>query len=444
MKKFICTALLTALMLNAVHAAAAKDLVVAFSPYETPEVLTTQIKHVLDLAANLEPGDKAVFIDGYALKTLGTFSVPDDPKYRHPKARVALNRNAVSALMRFKGDAVPTGRSGHPSVAAAVKLPQLLHFVGENFRSGEGPDVLVLGSVHYDDPQEPAFSMKDGKFPADGHLRASRGQTPFGAADTPGLLENVRVHIVHNDPFNQDRLRYYTQRFWTLYVEAMSGELVSYGSDMPTVLSRIRNGAPANSHSFEVQSDAAKVEMVQLTPPLAGQSIFERPLSTRALAEHDLSRVDSLEIGISWLCERCDIDLIAAPHPGGEALYFGNTQSAVGRFWKDFRQSPQTLNGYETISFFGPLDLSAVVTVINFYSGQMAGGVSGELRITVNHQTYSAPFHLAAEEGAPNGEAVEALLRQPKNADYQPGTISVDLTGIVRRAGAQARGEDQS
>ena len=443
MKKFVCTALLTALMLSAVQPAGAKDLVVAFSPYEKPEVLTTQIRQVLDLAANLEPGDKAVFIDGYALKTLGTFKVPDDPKYRHPKARIALNRDAVGALMYFRGNAIPAGRPGHPSVVRAVKLPQLLRFAGENFRSGEALDVLVLGSVRYDDPQEPAFSMKDGKFPADTHLSASRGQTPFGAADTPKLLEDVRVHIVHNDPFNQERLRYYTQRFWTLYVEAMSGELVSYGSDIATILSRVKNGAPANPHSFEVQSDAAKVEMVQLTPPSTGQSIFERPLSTRPLAEHDMSRVDALEIGISWSCERCDIDLIAAPHPGGEALYFGNTQSADGRYWKDFRKSPQTLNGYETISFYGPLDLSAVVTVINFYSGQSADGVSGELRITVNHQTYSTPFHLAAEEGTPNGEAVRALLRQPDIADHQPGTISVDLAGIVRRTGAQARGEDQ-
>ena len=442
MKKLISVMVLIFSLLAAAHPVAARERVIAFSPYETPEVLATQIRTSLNLAANLEAGDTAVFIDGYALQTLGVFTVPNDPKYRHPKARMALNRQAVGALLQFKANAQAVGAPGHPSVPGAVKLPQLLRFAGEHFKSGDGLDVLVFGSARYDDPQEPAFSMKDGAFPADGHLSASRGQTPYGAADNPKLLDGARVHIIHHDPFQQDRLRYYTRRFWTLYVEALSGEMVSYGSDATSILARIRNGAAGNAHGFATHGDTAKVEMVQLTPPSAAPSIFERRLSRRPLAEQDIRRADNLEIGISWLCEHCDIDLHAAPRPGGEALYFGNTKSADGRYWKDFRQSPQTLNGYETISFFGPLDLNAVVVVINFYSGRMPGGVTGELRITANHRTYSAPFHLAAETGAPNKPAVKALLRQADSGRDHGGTILVDVAAIVRAAPIQtAQGE---
>ena len=122
-------------------------------------------------------------------------------------------------------------------------------------------------------------------------------------------------------------------------------------------------------------------------------------MSNAPLPKGRATRAESLQIGIAWECESCDIDLYARPFPGAPVLYFGHTQSPQGRYWKDYTNSPLLTNGQETIGFTVPVDLRTLTLAVNFYRGEAPGRAQGEIRIAVDDQTFALPFHLPAEIG---------------------------------------------
>jgi hypothetical protein len=70
-----------------------------------------------------------------------------------------------------------------------------------------------------------------------------------------------------------------------------------------------------------------------------------------------------------------------------------------GQYFRDFRISPRSANGYETLAYHVPVDLNHLLLAVNFYNGSSPGGVKGEVRISLNGQTYAKPFHVLAQEG---------------------------------------------
>jgi len=122
-----------------------------------------------------------------------------------------------------------------------------------------------------------------------------------------------------------------------------------------------------------------------------------------------LRRAAHVEIGLSWDCLACDLDLYARPFPGAPVLYFNHTVSPQGRYWKDFLRSPRGTNGRESIEFDVPLDLRVLQIAVNFYQGQAPQGVKGELRLAVEGQTYAASFHIEAEKGNKGAGLTEAM-----------------------------------
>lgn len=386
--------------LVAVQAASARNLVVAVSPYYTPDEARKHSIQLLQQLTQLDQGSRVTMIDGYNLSIIGEFNIPDNPAYKNPKARLGVNRKAVTALKRFADQSVTPGGEGHPSLSGAVRLPQLLRYVANNFVRSGSLDVIILGSPLYDDPKEPVFSMAGGHFPSDGHLFASQGKTPFGATGHSGLLKNVHVHIGYDNDniMRGDRHAYFVKRFWTLYVEALGGKLGGFVGDVPTLFRRVSNNAAPPAHDFKpVKSN--KLEMIILPPVENRQSIFERPVSETALSQAQIRRAENVQIGISWQCALCDLDLYAQAIPGAPVLYFGRTVTTHGRYWKDYRNSPGPTNGYETIGFNVPLDLRTLIIAVNFYEGKAPQGVSGEVRLSVDGHTYASTFHIAATTG---------------------------------------------
>ena len=66
--------------------------------------------------------------------------------------------------------------------------------------------------------------------------------------------------------------------------------------------------------------------------------------------------------------------------------------------------------------------------VINFYRGDVPNGVQGELRLSVDGNTYSKPFDIKANEGN-KGKGVQALLndtggKNPQSILFEPSTFS--------------------
>ncbi|PTN12495.1 hypothetical protein [Nitrosomonas aestuarii] len=422
-----CTILI--MWLLAAQAASARNLVVAVSPYYTPDEARRHSITLLQQLTELNQGSRVTLLDGYNLSIIGEFNIPDNPAYNNPKARLGVNRKAATALKRFADQSVAPGGKGHPSISGAVRLPQLLRYVANNFERDGGLDVIILGSPLYDDPREPVFSMAGGRFPSDGHLFASQGKTPFGAAGHSGLLKNVIVHIGYgSDNIMQgDRHAYFVKRFWTLYAELLGGKLGGFVGDVPTVFRSVSSNAAPPAHAFKpVKSN--KLEMVILPPVESRQSIFERPVSETVLAQAQIRRAENVQIGISWQCALCDLDLYAQAMPGAPVLYFGRIVTPHGRYWKDYRNSPGPTNGYETIGFDVPLDLRTLTIAINFYEGQAPQGVSGELRLSIDGHTYASTFHIAATTGNQGKGALEAIESGHAN---QPQSIIINPLRVV-------------
>lgn len=429
MKPFKLICAVVVLYMSIWQNAYGRNFIIAVSPYLNPVEAKQQNIALLQSLTQLLPGDKAVLLDGYNLNHIGDFTIPDNPAYKSPKARLNINREAVGALMQFAEKSVTPGTNGHPSVNGAVHLPQLLGHLAKNYAQTGKLDVIVLGSPFYDDPREAAFSMTEGRFPSDGHLFASQNKTPFGDPQHPQLLTNLQVHISYGSEniMQSDQHRFYVHRFWALYIEQHGGKLVSFVADMPTLFRKInQNALPLPHEHIPVRSD--KLEMIRLRPQEIKQSIHDRPLSKSSVTQTQIRMAHNVEIGISWKCQ-CDVDLYARPTPNAQVLYFWETSSEFGQYWKDYRDAPHATNGFESISFKMPLDLRTLLIAINFYEGEAPQGVSGEIRIAVDNETYAAPFHIPATRGN-GGHDMAKVFETGKASGHH--SVIVDALRIVK------------
>lgn len=323
---------------------------------------------------------------------------------------------------------MPNVSGAAPRAGKALRLPQLLRYIAQNHSGGEEVEVIVFGSVFYDDPQEPAFSMADGLIPSDGHILSSRAKTIFGASDSPNALKNFRVHVGYTDAMPSDRHAYYVERFWTLFIEHQGGKLVTFSGDQGSIFSRAENKASAPEHSFKLE-ESNKLEMIRLrTEVIQEQSIYQRPVSTTKPTAQTLHRARSVQIGLSWDCPSCDLDLYAQTSPRAERIFFGNSKTNEGTHLKDFLQSPRTINGYETIEFFVPVDLSQLKIAVNFFKGNAPQGIKGELRLAFDGNTYAMPFTLATTSGDSGRSVSPAFMNNASNA---PQTLFINVLSIA-------------
>ena len=401
MKQLILNSILCVSSLWAMNAVA-KDWVLALSPNHSdlPAHTRTVLMHLVGQPA----GTTITVVDGVRQTTLGRFSVPTDPRYSHPRSILAKNATFAGKLTRWAEEPllgpVPTN----------LMTPSLLEFV-----AGLGSDVVLLGSMRYHDADEPLSSMYD-RFPGDGHLVHEPTETPYG---TSGIdLGGLRVHWVNLDP-QAERMQRHITRFWHLYMDAAGGVLV----DVVRALDDVQLERPPRRMRYTRQ-DSDKLEMIGLPPlEISGVSIFER-LITQEPQSLDQTP-GRLLIGLSWdaACSGCDLDLYARPYPGAQTLSFSLTQTSEGRYFKDFRKSPEATNGLEAIAFEVPVDLSQLLLGVNLYSGDAPEGVDAEIRLSVGAHTYARTIHVPATEGR------GAL---PMQAEMQAGhsTQAVIIRGV--------------
>lgn len=428
----------------------AQDYVVILSPYQSKERLHQKTVQVLKFATQLNPLDRVHVMDGYHLNHLATFTVPENPKMISPAMRMAKNKPFGRALKAFVSKArEPDSGDGSvpritPRVAGALRIGQALQAVSERYGAGSGMDsgqpleVLILGSIQHDVPNEP-FSMFGGFIPSDGHLAHSRQDTPYGVRGQERLLSHQRLHWVYPDQVD-DRHGFFLKRWWSLFAEAQNGQLISFDTDLTSTLLRMASPESKPSHSFKRQ-DTDKIEMIQLLPRQAGavQPLHERPISTQAITVTESQRATSVVVGITWDCNACDLDLYAVAMPTASPVYFGRTETPEASFWKDYRTSPDLTHGQESISFNVPLDLRVLTLAVNFYSGQVDGkdsnGVQGEIRLALGERTYALPFTLTANTGN-QAKDVGAVLSGKKNDSAH--TLLIDPLDIVPVLGGQA------
>lgn len=400
MKNLLLKTLLIGAVLTGLSGQAqAKNFYIGLSPVLSHEAAARQTKEVLQfLTRNVQAGEQAVLFDAWDVRTIGTFSVPESAAYSSEKAKLQFNRALVGRLMDMSRADSPMLSS---AVTGAVKLPQFLEFLGQNYAPLEDADILVLGSPIYVDLQSPQMSMTGGKFAGDGHFSAPPADTPFSVVGKENLLKGARVHVYIPDQgwAVNDSYAYMVKRMWTLFIEGQGGVLSSFTDDPQTFWQRAGSSATALPHTFK-REETSKLETLVIEQKESSiKPIYERDLTTLPPSPETLRMAENVEIGISWTCQSCDIDLYVRPYNRAQVLYFGQTQSNEGLYHKDFIRSPVSQGGFETVSFTVPVDLRDTLVAINWFRGAAPEGVSGEVRLAIGDKTYGLPFQIKAADG---------------------------------------------
>lgn len=435
MNKNIFGAFIFSLVLIVASDAHSGEMVVGLSPFNQSAKAENQTKSFINyLLENSNPGDKVRFYDAYNLRSLGVFEIPTNPGYRHPRAKLMVNKEVIKALLEFAEKArEPKEEEGEPSVAGAMRWPQFLRFIGENLSHSEETEVVLLGNPLYDDPKEPDYSMaNDNRVPADSQLLAQKRRTPFGTKGDSELLSNIRVHLgfpnINWKSNNQNS--FLVKRLWALFIEKQGGQLITFTGDLPTLLDRLKNHADAPKHDYKFNI-APKNEIalgdekpkefskndIQPAVPEKQVSIFDRALSEETVSINDAKQANFVEIGITWKGS-IDLDIYCRPTSQSETLYFSHKNSKEGKYIQDFMSSPGSSN-YETVVFDTPIDLNQLLIAVNFYNGTVNKPISGEIRISINNQIYAQKFEIKGKKGnSAAGRDSTLSNKKPANSNW--------------------------
>lgn len=405
------TIVAVSLSVTPVHA---KDLIVGLSPFQSQDVHKTQVKTLLAYLCRQNDFQQVVFVDAYHLKTIGHFNIPEGGTYQSAKARLRVNSELVARLLRFGGD-VPASQNQDdlPQTVGAVRLPQLSDYIAGQF-SGVDKTLLLVGSPVYDVPADKAFSMVGQVYPSDAHILANHRVSVFGTADTPSLLDGLKVYWVSTyQSYQNSQYSYLVERFWSLYISHQSGRLIRMAEDLSGVLDNL--GQPPNTFPDRFSLDkTARLEMIRLREqdPVVVEPDSEKSPS----AEPDPQHARRAEITLSWDCEACDLDLYVQLE-NGKILYFGNTETRQATFYKEIRDLSAPNKGFETVVFKQPVDLTQLNIAVNFFSGIRSGGVHGIVTFRYDGVTVEQPFHITATKG--NGVSdLQSLLNSHDDRDH--------------------------
>jgi hypothetical protein len=359
--------------------------------------LVRLIVEVLPLNTRLE------VYDAFNLKSITRVSIPNAKVFNSPKTRANQFASSIGDIKQFlaRDNAKPGGPK--PGFDGAIRLPQFCDFLAQDRPLHHGDaklPLLLIGSPLYQDAREPGFSMVEGYFPSDGHLRASREQSVFGFNPGDGSAQGLLVYWAYfGDPWMSDLHREKVARFWALYTERRGGRLASFSADLATAMGAFSSEAPGRSAAsigwvadpLQTKPEMLRVSRsVKLVDWLTGDALPESspPPPTQM--------VGPLKIGIRWK-DDIDLDLYAAPRRDAETLFFQHPRSPEGYYFKDHRSSPG--REYEFIEFESPVDVRQVQGFVNFYSGSCLGGPRGEVRIEFLNRIYGGTFAIASPEG---------------------------------------------
>lgn len=420
---FFLMALCMSLILT--QAAYARDYIVVLSPVHFDYELKAQNKDVLRfLVSQVKPGEKATIIDGWHLKTIAEFAVKDDPKYNHPKIKIRSNPHVLRALNAFADSGLRN------RLHAGVQIPQLYQYLGQNFAPFTDTTIIMLASPLYQDKHNPDWGIMNNMYPGDGHLNAPRNASQFSVDGLGNLLKGSVIHWGHPYVWQSDDMyALKVTRFQHLLAEGHGSKIATFTGDMASLWRRVAENAAPVLHGF-TRDTTEKLETIEIVDPPQSEertSIYERELEAGKPSLAQLRQARDVQIGISWSAKDVDLDLHVQPHASAKTLYFGHRVSDEGFYHKDFTQSPETENGYETVTMNVPLDVEDVLIAINHYSGR-AETVSGEIRLAIGDKTYGMPFQIRSTRGN-KGLAQKQTIqsRKPANDNW----LVIDPTKIM-------------
>ena len=378
--------------------------VVGISPFLDSAIKDTVYRALVRLIVeDLPLNTRLEVYDAYHSKSITRVSIPNAKVFESPKTRANQFASSIGEIRQFlaRDNARPSGPK--PGFDGAIRLPQFCDFLAQERPLHDGNKklpLLLIGSPLYQDAREPGFSMVDGYFPSDGHLRASREESVFGSNPGDGTSQRLLVYWAYfGEPWMSDLHREKVARFWSLYVERRRGRLASFSADLPTALSAFSSESPgtsAASNGWVADPLQSRPEMIRATRSVQQVDWLtgDAPPGANPLPPSRL--LGPLKIGIRWK-EKIDLDLYATARPGAETLFFQHTRSPEGYYFKDHRSSPG--REYEFIEFESPVDVRDVRAFVNFYAGSCPDGPRGEVRIEFLNRIYRGNFDIESSEG---------------------------------------------
>lgn len=383
--------------------AAAARYVIGLSPFLDKAVKDDVFRRIVGFMLEDMPLNSSLAIyDAYQLQTVTQIDVPGVRAFRSGKTRANQFKEPINKLKKFLATEQTPPAAGKLDLGQAVRFPQFMDFLGDNLaRADRSVSVVVLGSPLYLDHKEPGFSMMDGYFPSDGHLKAARDRSVFGLKDRSDALSNLTVHWGYfGDPWVSAVHQEKINRFWSLYLKGQGAQLATFCGDLTTVFNAVRPGGPAlvgaREQRFALDPAQTKVEMLRITRDVDAADWITRDTVHNAAQSPPSTMIGPMKIGIRWQ-GNLDLDLYSTPGRDAETLFFEHTRSPEGYYFKDHRSSPR--REYEFIEFEAPVDVRQVDARVNFYKGDAPDGAGGEVRIEFDGHIYAGRFSLSADHG---------------------------------------------
>ena len=418
-----------------------RSYVIGLSPFLDNPVKDQVYRKVITFVVDeMSLGSTLRIYDAYNLQTVTELQIPEVQAFKSSKTRANQFAAQIHQLKRFLATEYPRPRRAGPQFTGAVRLPQFMDFLRTTtIPSTEPLTLIVLGSPLYMDPKEPSFSMADGYYPSDGHLRVGRDKSVYGVTDRTNSLRNVFVHLSYfGDPWVSDVHREKVSRFWRLFLETQGGTLATFSGDIATAFKNARQfaGPVATLQvSSALDPEQTKVEMFRITRDVSSRDWITRDDISPAVRPPSTT-VGPMKIGIRWQGD-WDLDLYSSAKPGAQTLFFQHTRCPEGYYYKDHRSSPG--REYEFIEFTNPVDINEVEAMVNFYAGAASDGAAGEVRIEFDDKIYSGTFRIPGTEGNKG-------RLNPSQVQYW---ATLDIPGLLHvrsaeRVAANRSAQDQS
>ncbi len=365
----------------------------------------------------MSPGQRCQVFDGISLKPVADFTMPDQVKTDRARVR------AAEGFIRSFGKFLSSDGNGDRQ----VRLPQFAGIFTQ-LTSASPSRLLVIGTPVYRDDL-PANDMTGGWL-GDGYLNQPRTVSLFSIADQPGFLKNAEVHFctLSENVWATDQpgaQREGVQRFWTLFVAGMGGNLVSFQPSTNIALERLATGGfppvgqfTLNSEEKElvihrskvntgtkprVEETVATARILDLSAPefswiTKETSPIEEAPRLALPSPAPLPKSAPMQVALTWDSGGVDLDLYATGKPGGDELFYGHTETPEGVHCKDFT-SPTPLFGFELIDFTTAVYPKAVTLWVNVHRGKSETGFPGKVRIRYGGSVFTHPFLIPAKSG---------------------------------------------
>ena len=409
--------ILTMLALNAcLHAhGAGRHLIVAYAP-SLPASTRDELVNLTGTALyQSEPGTRITVVRTDPLATIVDATVPEGaPVLRQKRAGASIARltRELSAATNSTGQFL---------------IPSVMDAIGRQWTS-QNDTVLLVGPALHSDARQPEFNITT-NWPSDGHLTAPAGRSPFSTVDRRHLLDGVGVYWIVTDMNRMASARQAeaVRRFWTLYVALQGGTLVNFSPDASSTVANAMSGRLSTGGVPTLDPNDTSVTMLPsriLEPPrLLPAPPVVRVFLTNVVEEvHIVTITNEIAvvrqtplpkvargntgIGIVWSsstrgADGLDLDLYVWVPKDSTELFYGNTVSTTGRYFRDVRQSAENTSAdwrgtYEFVELQGE-QLPPEVW-INVFAGK--GPAQGELRIQHQGREHRVAFAIPTVRGS--------------------------------------------